>query len=80
MRGLGSSDVVKQLPPPGTGGGGLGSLGGWPGGPVALPTTCQGPPSPVVGGGIGLLGLRWVSSAVEEGRSAQKDQVVGCRP
>ena len=68
---------MKQLPPP------VRVVVGWVrsvGGPVALPTTCQGPPSPVVGGGIGLLGLRWVSSAVEEGRSAQKDQVVGCRP
>ena len=47
---------------------------------MALPTTCQGPLSPVVGGGIGLLGLRWVLSAVEETGSVQKDQVVGCRP
>lgn len=69
--------MVKQLPPP------VRVVVGWVrsvGGPVALPTTCQGPLSPVVGGGIGLLGLRWVLSAVEETGSVQKDQVVGCRP
>ena len=56
MRGLGSSDVVKQLPPPGTGGGGLGPLGGWPGGPANYLSG-----SPVPRGG---WGNRSVGSAV----------------
>ena len=80
MRGLGSSDVVKQLPPP------VRVVVGWVrsvGGPVAR-WPCQllvRVPCPLWwGGGIGLLGLRWVLSAVEEKGSVQKDQVVGCRP